>query len=373
MTQAPAPPPDPDLGSELALDRGALDPGPNGYRRFGGDLPWGCDPVLTVAADEAAAVLGFSHGRAALAWLIERRGPFAHALVCAYTCPSVPRFLAARGLSLAFFDVGASVAEVLEQTAARPGRWLVLVPALLGFDPWLDVGVLAAALGTAGLVVIDAAQTAFGHRYYKAPPGGAVLSCPRKTTALADGACLVLAESDPADREAVAALPEAEGPAAAKRAARVLWAARAPEREAEALALAEQAERGWPATPHRITDAAWAALRYLDAAAHAARRVANRRRLRGHLDAVWPVAWEGAGVPFCHAVLVDDRAALMAAGRRRRVFATPLWPDALHDPARHPRAALLAQRLLALPVDQRYTPDDMDLLAAAVSPTIGPK
>lgn len=352
------------------------------YRRFGGELPWGCDPLLTEAEDEAAAVLGFSHGRAALAWLIERRGPFANALVCAYTCPSVPRFLVARGLFPAFFDVGASAAEVLERTTARPGRWLVLVPALLGFDPWLDGGVLASALGDAGVVVIDAAQTAFGHRRYAPPPGGAVLSCPRKTTALADGACLVMAGEDAADdRRAVATLPEAVGPAGAKRAARLLWAARAPEREAEALALAEQAEQTWPATPHRISDAAWAALRFFDAAAHAARRVANRARLRRHLDRVWPaapipaapvapiapVAADDPGVPFCHAVLVDNRAAVIAEGRRRRIFATPLWPDACHNPAHHPRAALLAQRLLALPVDQRYTPGDMDRLAALIA------
>ena len=93
---------------------------------------------------------------------------------------------------------------------------------------------------------------------------------------------------------------------------------------------------------------------------------ANRARLRDALDGVLQPAWDGEGTPFCHAVLADDRDGLIRRLHARRVFATPLWPDSLHDAARHPRAADLCPRLLALPVDPRYDGADMDLLSRLV-------
>jgi hypothetical protein len=95
------------------------------------------------------------------------------------------------------------------------------------------------------------------------------------------------------------------------------------------------------------------------------------------------VAGIGAGVPFCHAVLTDDRAGLLARLRSRRVFATALWPDAVvvpgpgpdpdADPYPYPQAATLARHLLALPVDQRYTVSDMERLAALVLDALPPQ
>ncbi len=336
------------------------------YRRFGGELPLGCDPRLSWPCLEPETALGFSHGRAALDWLIGRRGPFAAALVCAYTCPTVPRFLESRALAIGRFDVAAPLEALTEAAAALPGRVLVLVPALFGFDPWLDATALAESLGPRALVVIDAAQTAFGHRRYRPPPGGAVLACPRKTTAAADGAWLALDGVTEADRRTVDGLPEATRAAGAKQAARALLAARDPALEARALALVQEAEAGWPDQPCRIGGDSRTLLATLDARAHETRRLANRARLRARLDSVLPAAADGDGVPFCHAVLTDVRAGLLARLRSRRVFATALWPDADPDPDRHPGATRLARRLLALPVDQRYDLSDMDRLADLV-------
>jgi hypothetical protein len=338
-------------------------------QRFGGELPAGCDPLLPglEAGAEADTVLGFSHGRAALGWLMERRGPFAAALVCAYTCPTVPRFLRSHGLVLERFDVGAGASGLEALAAGLPGRVLVLVPALLGFDPWLDAAALARTLGPRALVVIDAAQTAFGQRRHRPPAGGAVLSGPRKCTGAADGAWLALDGVTEAERRAVAALPEAAAATAAKQAARALLAGGDPGREAEALALARQAEQGWPETPCRMSGTSRALLAGLDEAAHAALRLANRARLARALEGVLPPACDdGPGVPFCHAVLTPERPGLLERLHRRRVFATPLWPDAELDPVRHPRAAILSAHLLALPVDQRYREADMDRLASLV-------
>ncbi|MEK9662655.1 MAG: hypothetical protein VW644_13150, partial [Alphaproteobacteria bacterium] len=66
------------------------------------------------------------------------------------------------------------------------------MPCLFGDRPWLDVEALAARLGARATVLVDAAQTAFGHLHLAVPANGAVLSCPRKTLDLPDGAVLAL-------------------------------------------------------------------------------------------------------------------------------------------------------------------------------------
>lgn len=335
-------------------------------QRFGGELPLGCDTLLSKPRSETAKTLGFSHGRAALGWLTHRRGPFGSAMVCAYTCPTVPHFLRRQGLTIERFDVGAGVTELVRLAAGLPGRVLVLIPALFGFDPWLDSAALAEVLGPRALVVIDAAQTAFGHRLYPAPPGGGVLSGPRKSTTSADGAWLTLDDTTESDSKSVAALPEAREAVAAKQAARTLLAEHNPDLEAEALILARKAEQDWPETPCRMSGQSRKLLLSLDAEAHAVHRQANRARLNDALRGALPSAFDGSGVPFCHAVLVPERPALMERLHSLRVFATPLWPAAEHDPVRHPCAAKLSNHLLALPVDQRYRETDMDHLATLV-------
>lgn len=323
-------------------------------RRLGGELPEGCDARALVPWALPHDVFAFSHGRAALAWLHAARGPFAAVLHCAYTCPSVPRFLGGLGLALAQFDAGAREDEVLALARAPPRPLLVLVPALFGADPWLKAGALAQALGEDACVVIDAAQSAFGALDYAAPKGGAVLSCPRKALALSDGALLRLDGATDRERAAVAALPEANEAARLKREARALFAIGNSADEAAALALNTRAELTLPDRPHRMSDEALGALLNIDAAVHRARRRANAALLRELLGAaIRPVLGTG-GVPFNFPVLIEGRDAALRRLHARRLFATPLWPDAVHDAARHPRAHEMANQLIALPIDQRY-------------------
>jgi hypothetical protein len=338
------------------------------FERFGGELPLGCDPVgpPTPLPDN---VYAFSHGRAALAWLAAARGPYDSAAICAYTCPTVPEHFARLGLARGFFDYGAS--DVAETVQALPGRCLVLVPAPFGLAPWLDAAALAQRLGERATVVIDAAQSAFGALDLPVPPGGAVLSCPRKAMAVGDGALLAVERGDQRERAAIATLESAEGPAKAKQAARALFAMGEIEREPEALALARLGENSFPSEPRRMSEASRDIVGRADRVAHRARRCANAARLAARLggkaDLVFAADFAVApSVPFDFPIRHDDRARLLRDLRARRVFATPLWPDAVHDPARHPRAADLARRLVALPVDQRYGPADMDRMAELV-------
>src|SRR5262245_20984140 len=160
-------------------------------RRIGGEIPAFSDR-FGERLHWHREWLAFSHGRGALGWLLERIG-VRSALACAYTCPTVPEFLRARGIRLDLFDVGASLGDIVSQARRLPAPRMVLAPAMFGSPPWLDVPRLARSLDGTGCVVVDAAQTAFGHVDYAPPRGGAVLSCPRKTTALADGAVLRVA------------------------------------------------------------------------------------------------------------------------------------------------------------------------------------
>lgn len=342
------------------------------FDRFGGELPLGCD-VLGDPAPLPGNVYAFSHGRAALSWLAAAREPYASAAVCAYTCPTVPAHLERLDLALGFFDYGAD--DVAATVAALPGRCLVLVPAPFGLAPWIDAAALALSLGGRATVVIDAAQTAFGALDFPVPPGGAVLSCPRKTIAAGDGALLAVEQGDDRARAAIAALPAAEAPAKAKQAARALFATGELEREGEALSLARQSEMSFPPEPRRMSDASLELVCRADRALHRARRRANATRIAARLAGKAEFVFgqdfaKPPSVPFDFPILHADRARLLRDLRARRVFATPLWPDAVCDPVRHPRAADFARRLVALPVDQRYDLGDMDRLADLVAPCL---
>lgn len=336
------------------------------YHRFGGEMPLNADPVMKAGSRRTLPhnVLAFSHGRAALAWLAVRRGPFASALVCAYTCPELPRFLSELGLTLGFYEWGTD--ELTAAVQELPAPCLVLLHAPFGCKPQQDAAAIADALGSRALVVVDAAQTAFGVLDFVCPPGGAVLCCPRKTTALADGALLALSSAGAEDARDVAGLPEATAAAAQKAEARRKFALRDEAEEAEALRLLAASEKNLPGTPHRMTDASLAQWLALDAVEHRRRRISNFTVLADGLGGAVEKLTLPPGVPHSFPILVSDRERLSAALRRKRVFATPLWPDSLCDPSRHPAAADLARRLVSLPVDQRYDESDMSLLAELV-------
>jgi hypothetical protein len=308
--------------------------------------------------------LAFSHGRAALAWLIKRK-KLRSALLCAYTCPSLPAFLRHIGVDAHFFDAGAGPDEIAAQAGTLPRPCLVLVPALFGSPPWCDAAKLAKALGRSAIVVIDAAQTAFGHCDFAPPPGGATLSCPRKTTALADGAVLALGRGLASERS-VDQLPIAAEASAWKHAARALWATRRPDLELQAVDFNRRSEEAWPNAPHRMSDESRLLLERMDAAWHRSARRRNRRTLAAALAGRVPVWAADRGTPFSLPVFVSEPDELIARLRVHRIYANRLWPDAEHEPAPHLAAAYLVRYLVSLPLDQQHSDADMEQIAAAV-------
>jgi hypothetical protein len=238
---------------------------------------------------------------------------------------------------------------------------MVLIPSLFGAPPWFDADAVTGLLEPGDVVVIDAAQTAFGHIDFAAPPGGAVLSCPRKTTTLGDGA--VLALDRPVESGPLAGLPVAASAAAMKLAARALWATGRPELEAEAVAHNRESEGIWPSEICRMTNESRLLLQCLDVDWHRARRRHNRAVLVGALGEELPIWAETGGTPFSLPIFVGNRAALLTHLRDARIFATALWPDA---PCGTPGADFFAEHLVSLPIDQRHEEADLHRIAAAV-------
>lgn len=329
--------------------------------RYGGELPLGCDVLASESQPLGDAHLGFSHGRAALRWLLEHRGPFESVAYCAYTCPSVPKHFDRYNLKTGIFDHGES--DLIAMLSELPGRCLVLLPAPFGMAPWVDPIGLACAAGGKAMVLVDAAQSAFGHLDFAVPPGGAVLSGPRKALAIGDGAILAVERVTEEERESVSDLPTARDAIHYKQSARALFATGDPASEVEALDLNKRAEAAWPARAHRMSEQSLAHLAHVDRRHHQEARRQNARRLGEQLAGRFRSPLGTEGTPFNFPILVENRGGLLECLHARRVFATPLWPDCRHDPARHPVAADFAERLLALPVDQRYSLEDMDVVA----------
>jgi len=333
-------------------------------KRLGGELPAFSDR-LGAARPWQPNWLAFSHGRAAIAWLLERRAARG-ALVCAYTCPTLPAFLRRRGLALAFYDIGASPGEIAAQARTLPAPRMVVIPALFGSRPLLRME----AVDSGDYILVDAAQSAFGHAEIAPPAGGAVLSCPRKAAALADGAVLSLAEGLGTSSE-TRELPPAVFPAAMKARARALWAGGDPALEPEALSCNRRSEESWPDAPHRMSAASFASLGRIDRQWHESRRRRNREALASALSglALWAA---DQGTPFNLPVFAADPKAVLAHLHRSRIFASALWPDAELDASRHPAAAWIARHLVSLPVDQRHDEADMQRIAAAMAQLAAP-
>ena len=334
------------------------------FERFGGELPAGCDVLLQQPTAPDPETMLFSHGRAALAWFLEAFGPFNSALVCAYTCPTVPAFFRRRGLAVTRFDYGETDLSSLAKHAK--GRAAVLLPAAFGMAPWLNAGALAGVLGERFAVIVDAAQSAFGHLDFAPPAGGAVLACPRKALALGDGAALRLGNMPAPDHRAIEALPLADEAARLKQAARDLLALKDPDREVEALDLVEKSEKALPDHACRMTERSRDLLMRTDRAHHVRCRSVNAAALDSELSELECLLPPGPGTPFAWPFAARDRDALLSRLHARRVFATPLWPGAAPRGSAHPRARRMSDGLVALPVDQRYSPGDMCRMAELV-------
>ncbi|HVV80397.1 MAG TPA: hypothetical protein VHD59_12410 [Pseudolabrys sp.] len=331
-------------------------------RRLGGELPSSSDRTGP-KRKSPENWLFFSNGRAALAWMIERCN-VRSVILCAYTCPVLPPFFRKLGLAVGIYDVAATEAEIASIALSLPSPRLVLVPALFGSAPLMDVRALSAALDNNDYVTVDAAQSAFGHEEYSPPLRGGVLSCLRKTTSLTDGSILVISGTG---KPKIDGLPTADASTALKKKAREIWATGDADLERQALDFNAQSEANWPNTPHRITPEALEQFEILDRAWHVERRRRNRALLLKKLSPVIPFWLPDNGTPYSLPVFVTDAASVMKKMHARRIFVSRLWPDTEHEPALHTAAAWMAEHLISLPIDQQCDEADIARIATAIN------
>lgn len=293
--------------------------------------------------------------------------------MCAYTCPAVPALFRQLKLHLGFFDFGEL--DIAGTVSKLPRPCLVVIPAPFGWAPWVNASDLVRELGEGACVVIDAAQTAFGAVDFPVPPGGAVLSCPRKTMAIGDGALLAVEQFLESEINELSHLTRLDDQALRKQEVRQLFAAGDICLEKEALELDRKVESEWGFVPHAASRGSMTLIARADWAAHRKIRRDNAKRLAKNLSSrveliVPKRVWEAPDVPFSFPLLHEDRDLVIQRLHAVRVFATALWPTTECDPRSQPRAADLARRLIALPVDQRYGASDMDRMTELVRPCL---
>jgi len=259
-------------------------------------------------------------------------------LICAYSCPSLIKSFEAQGIEVVHFDLG--------EPPEFADDWLAISTALFGGNAPL----------IPGYCLVDASHTAFAHN--RKPKGYAILSSPRKTTSLPDGAIL---RGPDTLRGMVSSLPLALQSVAYKTTARTLWHNRNNELALWYNGLAEDA---WPTEPCRLSPESLWKLERLDIEWHETRRKENYRVLEELLEGI--PHHHVSGVPYCYPILVKNRDETLEILHFDRIYSTKLWWDAKFDRERFPVSARYADELICLPVDQRHTASDMQRIADAV-------
>ena len=336
----------------------------NSYIRFGGEIPIGSDPISKNPSLINDDVLLFSHGRAALSWFLEFRGPFSNALICNYTCPTVPFFFKRYDIKVNYFDyLEENITSHLE---IGSGKVLVLLPAPFGMSPWIDPKQLAHDLGSRFSVIVDAAQSAFGHKEFSLPPGGAILSCPRKTLAIPDGAILKISNLEEYDKQYVNNLYEATESVLKKQEARLIFSKKDISSELQGLALARESETALPDKACKMSKISQRHIQLVDAKEYKRKRTINALTLRETLPSLESLLPNTYGTPFNWPFMLKNREKIIKKLEEKRIFATPLWPDIVTDDQKWPQAYRMSRELVALPIDQRYTKEDMILMGDMV-------
>ena len=135
----------------------------------------------------------------------------------------------------------------------------------------------------------------------------------------------------------------------------------------EALAASEQAEEALTAPPYRMSHLTRRLLRSIDFAAAATRRLQNYTTLHqalAHLNRL-QLPDSPAYAPMCYPLVSGIpglRDALIDAG-----IALPLfWPEVIEATDAEDTENQLARQLLPLPLDQRYTSEDMQRLNSLI-------
>lgn len=283
-------------------------------------------------------------GRGALEFMIHAR-QITGLWLPDYLCDSVPILARRMGITVHPYSVDDRL-RVAEVPHLADGEWFYLV----NYFGQLDGDEILGLSEKTGRLIVDNTQA-----FFTPPiPGISTLYTCRKFFGVADGGYLYtdavlptpLPQPPPSSDHVAHLIGRAEGPASA-----AYDAYRANERRLAGESLSAMSQ---------LTSNLMRGFDYSTIAARRERNFAVLSKRLGHLNHLSLTIPAG---PFAYPLLIDGGRSIRPALHTAKAYVPTLWPNVVEDQPLDSLAARLAQDLLPLPVDQRYTEDDMHHLA----------
>jgi hypothetical protein len=317
-----------------------------------------------------AGAAAFCSGRACLRHILERIRP-SRAWAPFYICDAALEPFHATGVPVDLYSIDEALEPILPRDAPRAGECLVYVN-YFGLKTLTAAALVAAYPGR---VIVDDTQAFFARGY----PGGWSFNSARKFFGVPDGAYAYGPDLRPAEHPRLVEIRYDH------LVNRLLG------RQELAYDQYLQSEAQVTGEERRISILSERLLANVDYEAVRARRRRNFVALDealGRYNALTSrLATAATDVPYCYPLLpntlVAPETGLTASAEpqsarwselwNRGLFVPRYWPEVVERPRSRPfeREATLAQCLLPLPIDHRYTPEDLGRVVEGVTEVMG--
>ena len=328
-------------------------------QKFGGMISGDYDHKLKKNTRLKKNHLFFSHGRSAMIWLVQNL-KFDSCLMCAYTWPAIPNLMKKLDLKIDFYDLFEKNIE--KRLNKMEGKVLLIVSVFYGFKPWLDLIKLSKKFNKKIYILIDSAQTAYGHLEYSVPKNGAILSCPHKSLSTNDGAVLAISKLSKNLLLSYKSLKREKNFTIIKNKSRKFLNSNKLNLENKGIQLSKKLEESWQSFPPRkISNKSYKNFLKIDPIEHKSRRIKNYKILSPFMKKRFKkIKNLKLGTPFGYPVLTKKRDHLIKELHKSRVFATKLWFNNNYIINKYPIALKFKKEFLAFPLDQRYKANDLN-------------
>nr|AHF24535.1 conserved domain protein [uncultured bacterium Contig248] len=286
--------------------------------------------------------IALNSGRNALAWLLHARG-IRKLWIPRLICDSVPGVLEREGVPYAFYDVGFDFLPSEEVTLGE-GEWFYLV----NYYSQMGDDVIAGYLEKYGRVIVDQAQS-----YFQMPVGGAdtLYTC-RKYFGVPDGAFLYT------DAKWEEELPQDES------FERMRFLLGRYERTASEFypAYVENNRLFRDEPVKRMSKLTQNLLHGIDYENVKAVREQNFLHLHEALRTVNRLSLSAVPGTFMYPFCAEEGGRIRKQLQEKKIYIPTLWPSVLKTAGPESAAYRMAENILPLPIDQRYTTEDMDTI-----------
>ena len=335
-------------------------------QKFGGMISGNCDREIKKKTKINKKYLFFSHGRSAMIWLIQNY-KFDSCLMCAYTWPAIPDLMKKLNLKIDFYDLFEKNIE--KKLQKMSGQILLIVSVFYGFQPWLNLLKISRKFKGKVFILIDSAQTAYGHKDYKIPRNGAILSCPHKSLSTDDGSILALCKIDAKKLSSYDKLKREKNFTTIKNKSRKLLNSNKLNLEKKGIKLSRKLEEKWNSfPPKKISKQSYDKFIKMDPTYHKLTRRKNFKYLSNFMKKEFGnIKNLKLGTPFGYPVLTKNRDNLIKKLHKERIFATKLWFNNPYIKKKYPMALKFKKEFLAFPLDQRYKLKDLDVMKKRIN------